>query len=74
MDSVYIKVSDLNKWTGKYFDGKDIVSVEDILGVLEDVADECEHWKEKFEDLEEDLRENYKAIPIDYGMSDRDFI
>lgn len=74
MDSVYIRVSDLNKWTGKYFKDKDIVSVEDLLGVIEDLEDEKEYYREKYEELQEDLEENYKPIPIDLGLSDRDFI
>lgn len=74
MDSVYIRVSDLNKWVSKCFNDKDLISVEDLLGVIEDLADECEHWKGKYEELQEDLEENYKPIPIDLGLSDRDFI
>lgn len=74
MDRVYIKTEDLSVWVGKYFKDKDIISVEDLLGVIEDLEDEKESWREKYEDLQEDVRENYKAIPIDYGMSDRDFI
>lgn len=74
MDNVYIKTENLNSWVSKYFKNKDLVSIEDLISLIEDLADEAEHWKEKFEDLEEDLRENYKPIPIDLGLSDRDFI
>ena len=74
MDSVYIKTEHLNSWISKYFKDKDLISIEDLIGLIEDLADESEHWKEKFEELEEDVRENYKPIPIDYGVSDRDFL
>ena len=74
MDSVYIKTEHLNSWISKYFKDKDLISIEDLIGLIEDLADEIEHWKEKFEDLEEDVRENYKPIPMDLGISDRDFI
>lgn len=74
MDNVYIKTEHLNSWVSKYFKNKDLVSIEDLISLIEDLADEAEHWKEKFEDLEEEVRENYKPIPIDLGLSDRDFI
>ena len=69
-----MKLNSLEKEIGYYFKNKDLVSIEDLISLIEDLADEAEHWKEKFEDLEEEVRENYKPIPIDLGLSDRDFI
>ena len=44
--------------------------------VIEDLLCEVGNWKEKYEDLKEDLRENYRPIPYaeQVGVSDRDFI
>ena len=59
----------------KYFK-KDIVSLEEILEKLEELDDEVEYIKEAYERLEEDVKENYRPIPVSeqYGISDRDFI
>lgn len=75
MDEVYIDMRNENKWIRKYFD-KDWVSIEELLATIEDLDSEIENWKEKYEDLEEDLRENYKPIPYaeQVCVSDRDFI
>ena len=51
----------------------DFIKVEMLETALEELMYEYESLKEKYSDLEKDLEENYKAIPIDYGMSDRDF-
>ena len=75
MDEVYIDMRNENEWIRKYFD-KDWVSIEELLATIEDLDSEIENWKEKYEDLEEYLRENYK--PITYAeqvcVSDKDFI
>ncbi len=72
MDNVYIKKQDVNKWIGKYFPNKDLISIDDLIGCIEDLDSEVESLKEKYEDLEQDLEDNYK--PIDkasqYGVSD----
>lgn len=75
MDEVYIDIRKENAWIRKYFN-TDFVSIETLLATIEDLDDEIEHWKEKYEDLEEDLRDNYRPIPYaeQVGVSDRDFI
>lgn len=75
MDEVYIDIRKENAWIRKYFN-TDFVSIETLLSTIEDLDSTIEHWKEKYEDLEEDLRENYKPIPYSeqVGVSDRDFI
>jgi len=75
MDEVYIDMRNENKWIRKYFD-KDWVSIEELLDTIEDLDSEIEHWKEKYQDLEEDLRDNYEPIPYSkqVGVSDKDFI
>lgn len=59
----------------RYFD-KDIVTLEEVLRKLEDLDDEIEYLKEAYVRLEEDVNENYRAIPVSeqVGISDRDFI
>ena len=62
MDEVYIDIRKENAWIKKYFENKDLVSIGDLISVIED--------------LEEDLRENYRPIPYaeQVCVSDRDFI
>lgn len=75
MDEVFIDIRKENAWIRKYFD-TDFVSIEQLLGTIEDLDGIIEDWKEKYQDLEEDLRENYKPIPYSeqVGVSDRDFL
>lgn len=75
MDEVYIDMRKENAWIRKYFNS-DLVSIEELLATIEDLDGEIEHWKEKYQDLEEDLRENYKPIPYaeQVCVRDSDFI
>ena len=63
----------LNKDREEYF-----VTEKNIEGMIEDLIAEVEHWKEQYEDLKQDVQENYKLKEIDpydyYGVSREDFI
>lgn len=50
------------------------IPVENLMSVIEDLVYELNNLEEKYKDLEEDLETNYKPIPVDLGLSDRDFI
>ena len=50
MENVYILKDDLNKWVAKYFI-KDIVSVDDLLRVIEDLDEQVESLKEELEEV-----------------------
>ena len=80
----------INKFTGVDYEGnfkKDgwygtdepnyIVSDDSILAMLEDLIWEIEHLKEKYEDLQEDVKENYEIKKFnpynEYGVSPQDF-
>ena len=41
--------------------------------IIEDLLIEIDRLQERYDDLEKDVEENYKPIPIDLGLSDRDF-
>ena len=75
MDKIYIKVEDLNKWVAKYFENKDIITVEDLLGVIEELDGELENEKMKYEELENNMHENYEQISSHrmYNINERDF-
>lgn len=75
MGNVYILKNDLNTWISKYFEKKDLISIDDLIGVIEDLDGEIEYLKEKIEDMEQDIQDNYKPIgPYEmYGVSEHDF-
>lgn len=56
-------------------DGK-YIPVEELFSMIEDLLIELDRAEEKYNDLEEQLRENYRPIPVaeQYGISERDFI
>lgn len=74
MNELYIKVEDLG-YIGKYFKGKDIITVDRLIAQIEDLDAELEAVKEEYEDLQEQLRDNYRPISeyTMYGLNERDF-
>ena len=59
----------------EHFSKKDVYDWEEILGIIEEMEDEIASLREEISDLEDDIRDNYKPIPLSemYGVSDRDF-
>lgn len=74
MDNVFIKKDELNEWIAKYFK-RNLISIDDMLNVIEDLDGEVEDWKMKYEELQNDLEDNYRPISQaeQYEVSDRDF-
>lgn len=81
MDNVYIKKEDLYQYKGTYevfnrlFENKDLISIDDLISCIEDLDSEVEDWKMKYEELQNDLEDNYRPISQaeQYEVSDRDF-
>ena len=73
MENVFIKREELNKWIAKYFK-EDLVSIDDILRVLEDLEFELDSLKEEFDDYKQMVADNYKPISLSsmYGVSKND--
>lgn len=74
MNNVYIKKEELNEWIKKYFKG-DLISIVDMISVIEDLEAEIDRLNEKIEDIEQDRDDNYKPISHQslYGVSENDF-
>ena len=53
-----------------------LLPLENVMGIVEDLLSEINSLNKKLEDLENDVRENYRPIPVaeQYGISDEDFI
>lgn len=75
MEEVYIKKDYLNKWVAKYFN-KDLISINDLIGVIEDLDSEVDDLKYKIEQMEQDIEDNYKPISKSeqYDVNECDFI
>ena len=65
MKEVYIKTSDLNKLVSKHFK-TDLISVYDLTRCIEDLTFEIERLEEKIQDINENVKENYKSKWINH--------
>lgn len=75
MSNVYVRAQELNSWIAKYFD-KDLISIDDLVGVIEDLDGEIERLSDEISSLKQDIQDNYKPISKEemYGISEDDFI
>ena len=81
---VYVNLKEIDDvYVTDEFKNKDLVSVDDLLEKISELAAEVERLeddlkeaKRDYKDLEDDLEDNYRPIPLKelYGVSDRDFI
>lgn len=63
----------------KWFDAENIngyIDTDNLILIIEDLICEVNHLEEKIEDIEQDMRDNYRPIPVaeQVDISDRDFI
>lgn len=59
-----IKSKTLNEY-GIKIDDKIYLEQNDVLSIIEDLLVEIGNLEEKYEDLERDMQDNYKHIPIE---------
>lgn len=72
MDEVYIKTNSLSSHIQKkYFNNKDIITIDDLISTLEDVDSELEELDDKYTKLEQDLEDNYVSRPMSDYTGDR---
>lgn len=73
MNEVYIKVEDLGGVISKYYEGRDIISLIELIGLCEDLSCDLDRLQEEFDDYKEN--EDYaKFNPYkEYGINERDF-
>lgn len=66
MNQIYINIKDMNEcYFKRYLQEqfkKDIVSIDEILGLLEDLKGDYDSLEEKFEDFKQDVEDNYKPV------------
>lgn len=61
MENIYIKIDDY-VLLKKFFKDKELVSIEDLIALIDDLNYDYEKIKEEYEDFIEDVRDNYKFI------------
>lgn len=65
MENVFIKTNEIPSWIAdEYFYGKDIISIDELIIAMDNIKDDLEYWKEKYEDFARDVEDNYKFMPI----------
>ena len=76
MENFYIDIRNENSIICDYFKNKDIVSIDELLGAIEDLKLEVERLQEQIEDREKDIADNFRRISVEeqVGMKERDFI
>ena len=57
MDEVFIKKESLSKWIAKYFPLDDLITFDDMIGVIEDLDSDNEELRSENEELKNDLWE-----------------
>lgn len=77
MNEVFIKVADF-ELLKKYFKNYDIVSIDELCGLVEELDYEIERLEEKIRDMQDDIEQYYEPKKFnpyeEYGISERDFI
>lgn len=73
MNEVLVNIKGLDS-VNKYF-SKDLVSVEELIALIEDLDGDLEVLKEQIEDLKQDIEDNYKPISHweEYGLNPNDY-
>lgn len=77
MEDEYDKIKEAQKITGTDYELKgNLIHADNLMEVIEDLLCEYHQIEEQMEDLEAEVRENYRKIPVaeQYDVSDRDFI
>ena len=64
MDKTYILSKDLRPCyiKEKYFNDKDFYSIDELIGIIEDLDDKLEHLQEEYDDFKKQVEDNYKPL------------
>ena len=64
MDKTYILAKDLNPCyiKDKYFNDKDFYSIDELIGIIEDLDADLEKLQEEYEDYKNYVSDNYRQI------------
>ena len=73
---VYVNMKEINDDIADYFDGKDLVTVDELLDAIDTLLYDVKYLKEEMHDYKKYVADNYREIPYSEQVcvSDRDFI
>lgn len=72
MDEVLIRVEDL-ALEHDHFNKKDIVTLSQVIAVMQEMEYEIDNQQEKIQDLEEQVSDLNPSPYKEYGISEKDF-
>lgn len=74
--NVYVNMKEINEDIADYFDGKDLVTIDELLDAIDTLLYEVKHLQEEMDDYKKYVEDNYNPIPYSEQVcvSDRDFI
>ena len=66
MHEVYINVNDLPNWLRerKYFEGQDLFSVAELIGIIEDLDGELQELQEEYSNYKQYVNDNFKFTEV----------
>lgn len=62
-----IDLREFNKWISERFEGKDLITFEELMADYEELILENEHLKEEQEEQEQDEFEIYRDMQLEKG-------
>lgn len=63
MEEVFIRTWTLPEWLAKkYFKDKDFYSIDELIGIIEDLDADLDMLKDEFEEYKEYVKSNFKEL------------
>jgi hypothetical protein len=63
-NEILLDIRNWNSWMKDLFPNKDTITLEELLGRLEDLVFENEHYEEELEKLEQDYKRMYEEFVL----------
>lgn len=62
MEQIMIDIRNEREYLKRQFEGKDYITMEELLETIENIILDNERLEEELKDLQQDLEDNYKPI------------
>lgn len=74
--NVYVNMKEINDDIADYFNGKDLVTIDELLDAIDTLLYDVKYLKEEMHDYKKYVEDNYREIPYSEQVcvSDRDFV
>ena len=61
--NVYVNMKEINDDIADYFDGKDLVTIDELLDAIDTLLYDVKYLKEEMHDYKKYVADNYREIP-----------